>query len=152
LFLLLGHLAKADGRISETEVKLTEGLMDQMGLTQEHRLEAIRLFKRGAEADFDPDTDLQDFRRRCARSPNLIRMLLVYLVNLAMADGTLDDVEADILRRIAQNLGFSGFAFEQLLRMIQAQNAFARGAGAGGSSRSAGAAPRTSDLELAYQA
>ena len=45
VFLLLGHLAKADGRVSETEIQLTESLMTKMGLTPEHRREAIRLFK-----------------------------------------------------------------------------------------------------------
>jgi DnaJ like chaperone protein len=150
LFLLAGHLAKADGRISETEINLTEGLMDQMGLTAEHRREAIRLFKSGAESDFNPDSALQEFRRLSARSPNLLRMLLVYLINLAMADGTVDEVEAQVLRRVAEQLGFSGFAFEQLLRMIQAQNAFA--GSSGGSYRSTQASPRADELALAYQA
>lgn len=150
LFLLLGHLAKADGRISETEIKLTEGLMDHMGLTADHRREAIRLFKSGAEPDFNPDVTLQEFRRLSSRSPNLVRMLLVYLINLAMADGALDDVEANVLRRVAEQLGFSGFAFEQLLRMIQAQNAFA--GASGGSYSHAQAAPRADELALAYQA
>ncbi len=63
-------------------------------------------------------------------------MLLIYLVNIALADGELDKQEADVLRRIAQGLGISASMFEQLLRMIQAQNSFGgqqyQGAGAGG--------------------
>src|SRR6218665_701799 len=55
VFLLLGHLAKADGRVSETEIQLTESLMGKMGLTPEHRREAIRLFKLGAADDFNFD-------------------------------------------------------------------------------------------------
>lgn len=153
LFLLLGYMAKADGRISETEVKLTEAFMDKMGLTAEHKREAIRLFKLGADPLFDPDTVLQNFRRDCARSPNLMQMLLVHLVNLAMADGVLDEIEASILRRVATSLGFSSFAFEQILRMIQAQNAFAGGGSySSSSSGSAGYQPRANEIELAYQA
>jgi DnaJ like chaperone protein len=148
LFLLLGHLAKSDGRISEIEIKLTEALMDKMGLTAEHRQDAIRLFKAGSDASFNPDATLAEFRRDCFRSPNLRQMLLVYLINLAMADGHLDDSETNILRRVAEDLGFSGFAFEQLLRMIYAQNAFAGGAGGQGRQ----APPRADELELAYQA
>src|ERR1041384_7071984 len=41
VFNLLGHIAKADGHISEMEVKLTEAYMDKMGLTPEHKREAI---------------------------------------------------------------------------------------------------------------
>lgn len=153
LFLLLGYVAKADGRISQNEIQLTEAFMDKMGLTPEHKREAIRLFKLGAEPVFDPDSVLQNFRRDCARSPNLTQMLLVYLINLAMADGVLDETEANVLRQIAQSLGFSSFAFEQILRMIQAQNAFAGSGGyGGGSSGGAGYQPRANEVELAYQA
>lgn len=148
LFLLLGHLAKADGRVSEREIQLTEALMDRMGLTAEHKREAIRLFKLGAEPIFDPQKASEEFRRHCARSTNLTHMLLVYLVNLAMADGVLDDKEAQILRQVAASLGYSAFAFEQILRMIQAQNAFTGGDDFGGARHK----PRSNDLELAYQA
>ncbi len=145
LFLLSGHIAKADGRISEHEIQLTESFMDRQGLTPDHRREAIRLFKLGAEPAFDPGPVLQDFRAHAARSPDLTRMLMVYLINLAMADGSLDDTEARILRRVAEALGFPGFVFEQLLRMIQAQNAF------GGQEQAAPRA-RPDQLALAYQA
>lgn len=148
LFLLLGYLAKADGRISETEVKLTETFMDKMGLTVEHKREAIRLFKLGADSAFDPEIALQNFRRDCFRSPSLTQMLLVHMVNLALADGVLDDTEATILRYVAERLGFSRFAFEQILRMIQAQNTFAGGESFESGRPRAGA----NQIELAYQA
>ena len=153
LFLLLGYVAKADGRVSENEVQLTEAFMDKMGLTPEHKREAIRLFKLGTDPVFNPDNVLQEFRRDCSRSPALVQMLLVHLVNLAMADGSLHETEAQILRRVAEGLGFSSFAFEQILRMIQAQNTFgAGGSYSGGSSSSAGYQPRANEIELAYQA
>lgn len=158
VFLCMGHLAKADGRISESEISLTEQLMTRMGLTTEHRREAIRLFKLGAEGDFSLETTLSQFRIYATRSPNLTQMLLVYLINLALADGQLDEPEARILRQVAEGLGFSSLAFEQLLRMINAQNAFGgsyqSSAGSGGYSGSQGygSAARANELELAYQA
>lgn len=143
VFLLLGHLAKSDGRVSETEVQLTEGLMANMGLTPEHRREAIRLFKLGAAPGFDAYATLAEFKRVCQGSPNLTQMLLVYLINLALADGVMDAQEAQVLRQVADGLGFSRLAFEQLLRMINAQNAF----GAEQQQRS-----HENDLDLAYEA
>lgn len=149
LFLLMGHLAKADGRISEREVRLTEALMDKMGLTADHKREAIRLFKMGAEPGFTPDAALAEFRRDCAHSPSLTQMLLVYLINLAVVDGALDEAEAVVLRSVAERLGFSRFAFEHILRMIQAQNTFAGDTGgSAGSARQS----RPNELALAYQA
>lgn len=150
VFLLLGHLAKADGRVSETEIQLTETLMAKMGLTPDHRREAIRLFKQGAAEDFTIDGVLSEFNRHCGGSPNLINMLLVNLVNLAMADGVLDEQEAQVLRQVAERLGFSRFAFEQLLRMLNAQNAFRQGQGHYQSGQQQ--APRADALALAYEA
>jgi DnaJ like chaperone protein len=141
VFNLLGHIAKSDGHVSEMEVKLTEAFMEKMGLTPEHRREAIRLFKEGAAPEFDLQSCLYTFRDLGRHSPNLSQMLLVYLVNLAMIDGELDDAEHRILQQVADTLGFSRTAFEQLLRMIGAQNNFTRDH-----------QPSPNDLSLAYQA
>ena len=151
VFVLLGHLAKSDGRVSETEIQLTESLMVKMGLTADHRREAINLFKQGAADNFDFDATMITFKQHCGASPNLINMLLVNLVNLAMSDGVLDEQEAQVLRRVAEQLGFSRFAFEQLLRMLNAQNAFKReqGESTQGGYRSP---PRADELTLAYEA
>jgi len=146
LFTLLGYLAKADGRVSEHEVRQTETYMSQMGLTAEHRREAINLFKQGSGADFDPEAQIARFRKTCGRRPNLVRMLLVYLVNIALADGKLDDAEAQALRRVAAALGISAAMFEQLLQMIRAQNSFGgEGSGQAGPSRA-------DALQRAYEA
>lgn len=127
VFTLLGHLAKADGRVSEAEVKQTEHYMSQMGLNAEHRREAIRLFKEGSEPDCDIQGQLQEFRRVCGRHQNLVQLLMVYLVNVALADGRFDESEERVLRQVAETLGISRLAFEQLLRMIRAQDAFGAG-------------------------
>lgn len=135
-FTLLGYIAKADGRVSEVEIAQTEQLMTQMGLNAEQRREAIALFKKGSAGDFDPQETLAAFRAQCGRRHNLVQMLLSYLVNLALADGTFDASEERVLREVAAGLGISGFAFEQLLKMIKAQHSFAGGGyqsgGAGG--------------------
>jgi len=141
VFNLLGHIAKADGHISEMEVKLTEAYMDKMGLTPEHKREAIRLFKEGASADFNLQDALNAYRTLGSRSPNLSQMLLVYLINLAMVDGGLDAKETEVLQQVAAGIGFSRVAFEQLLRMVGAQNSFGSGHQAS-----------KNDLALAYEA
>lgn len=141
VFTLLGHMAKADGRISEAEIAQTEQVMAQMGLTAGHRREAIRLFKQGAEPGFDPAHAVREFLAVCGRHPNLVRLLLMYLVNLAAADGRLERAEEEVLRQVALGLGMSAAAFDQLIRMIRAQGAFRGGAAAGGGS-----------LDAAYEA
>ena len=141
VFMMLGYVAKADGHISENEIKLTETYMEKMGLTAEHKREAIRLFKLGTEPDFNSQAQLKAFMGVAHHSPNLRQMLLVYLVNVAMADGSLGSDEARILREVASTLGFSRIAFEQLLQMIGAQNSFAGNHQSG-----------ANDVAIAYQA
>lgn len=126
-YTLLGYLAKADGRVSEAEVAQTEALMTQMGLSAEQRREAIGFFKQGTAADYDPRATLEAFRAICGRNRNMVQMLLTYLVNLALVDGHFDAAEERVLREVAAGLGIGSFAFEQLLRMIKAQNAFSGG-------------------------
>ncbi|WP_368045331.1 co-chaperone DjlA [Gilvimarinus gilvus] len=145
-FTLLGYLAKADGRVSEAEVAGTEQLMGQMRLSQEQRAEAIALFKQGSAKGFEPTKVLRDFRARCGRNKNLVQMLLTYLVNLALADGQFDAAEERVLREVAAGLGVNGFAFEQLMRMIKAQNSFSS---SGGYRQSGGATQQSSADELA---
>jgi DnaJ like chaperone protein len=143
LFLTLGQLAKADGRISEEEIRQTEHFMAQMELNADHRREAIELFKTGAEPGFALATPLREFMEQCSAYPNLKHILLVYLVGVALADGVLHEAEEQLLRQVAQRLNFSAAAFEQLMAMIKAQDSFAHGQAHSGS---------TLDVQLAYQA
>jgi DnaJ like chaperone protein len=117
-FSLMGHLAKADGRVSEEEVAQSENLFSRLGLTPEHRQQAIELFKQGTQADFNIEATLSAFIQGGGRSHNLPMMLLEFLIVIAMADGDIHPAERDVLMRTAQALGFSQRQFAQLLDMI----------------------------------
>ena len=146
VFSLMGYLAKADGRVSEEEVAHTEAFMDQLGLIPERRRDAIALFQAGAAADYSPNSTLHEFQAVCGAHRNLRQMVMVYLVGVALADGNLDPAELERLRDISAQLGYSAAAFEQLMRMIQAQDHFSHQQYTGGQGSSA------SDLSAAYEA
>lgn len=124
VFPLMGHLAKADGRVSEQEVQAAEVLMARMQLTDEMRKEAIGLFKQGAAGDYDVGVTMREFMTVCDPYADIKQLVLVYLITMAMSDGAIDTAEAGILREVAGHLGYSEQAFEQLLRMAQAQEHF----------------------------
>ena len=147
VFSLLGHVAKADGRVSSDEIAQAEALMDKMGLDSVTRKQAIELFKRGAKPEFSIDETMQDFMRICGRYNNLKQQLLNYLIALAMADGELDQLEQDVLAKVARHLGFSAALFKQFIDMIKAQSQF-RGSHAG----SGGGRPFKDQLADAYRA
>jgi len=123
-FLLLGHVAKADGRISEAEIAHAEDLMRQLGVQGPQREAAIALFKRGADPDFALEETVSVFHEACAGHRQVPHTLLVFLVSLALADGVIDSAERELLKKISSLLGYSSVAFEQLLRMVEAQSHF----------------------------
>src|SRR5690606_28062749 len=124
IFPLLGRMAKADGRVSEEEIQAAEIMMDRMQLAADMRDEAKRLFKKGAQPDFDLSASMGEFIAVTSAYPHLKQLLLVYLITMAMSDHELHENEIAILREVAFLLGYSEAAFDHLLRMVQAQNRF----------------------------
>lgn len=150
VFQLMGRLSKADGRISESEVAHTESFMSQLGMSTERRREAIALFKQGADPHFDVDRAVHRFTSAVGSSPHLRQLLLVYILDVALADGAFNGAEEQLLRRIALMLGFTDAAFEQLVYMKRGQDHFGSRDRSRDQSRSRGTAE--SGLSAAYQA
>ena len=150
-FLLLGHVAKADGRVSEQEINHTEAIMRQLGIRGAQRDEAIALFKRGAEQGFDMAPVIAAFNQLCAGHRQVKHALLTFLLGMAAADGHLHPAELELLRRVAGLLGYSAQAFERLVRMVEAQSRF-HDYGRGGHGRGSTAASSQSQLADAYRA
>ncbi len=142
-FSVMGHLVKADGRVSPQEIALAEAVIAQMDLDGERRRAAIRLFEQGKRGDFPLDEVLDQFRRECHRRTSLIQMFLEIQIQAAYADGDLDAAEEAMLLRICRHLGVPEFLFRQLQRMIQAERGF-------GSARGGGVKAREPSLNDAY--
>ena len=123
-FSVMGHLAKADGKVTSDEIAVASHVMGQMQLNEEQRKVAINLFNEGKQPDFPLDATLEQFRRECHRRHNLIHMFIEILISTAIADGKIDDAEHKLLVHISSIMGVSAGAFEQLLRMVGAQQAY----------------------------
>ena len=151
LFLLMGRLAKADSRVSQSEISHVEQFMVQMGMTEEHRKEAITNFQEGVNAEFHMDDTISHFLDVCGRSLQMKHLLLVYMAGVALADGEIHSAEKELLGMVAGRLGYSEQAFNQLMAMIQGQNRFA---GDAGYRQQQGAGPQGAaySLDDAYQA
>ena len=127
MFISMGKLAKADGRVSPEEIAHAEGMMKQLGMTPEHRTRAIELFKQGASPDFAIEPIYARFMSVCGHTRHLKQILLVYLVTMAVADGHLHSAEEALLADIAGQLGFTPADFKQLVDMVLNQSHFAGG-------------------------
>ena len=127
VFILMGKLAKADGVITKDEIDHVELFIKKMGMTAEHREQAIAQFKRGSAVGFEITETLNTFMSACGQTLNLKQVLLVYLIVMALADGKLDKAEVVLLEQIASQLGYSKAEFQQLLEMVLNQSHFAAG-------------------------
>lgn len=127
LFSVMGHVAKADGRVSPDEIAMARSIMQQMALGPEQTRVAIELFNQGKQDDFDLDAVVSQFRTESHRRTTLQQMFLEILLHAAYADGVMHPDEQRVLRRVSDRLGFSINQFQQLEAMVRAQRSFHTG-------------------------
>ena len=127
VFILQGKLAKADGHISKQEIAHVEQFFQKLGMSAEHKQNAITLFKQGSEPNFDIDPTLREFMAVCGNTHHLRQMLLVYLIVMALSDGNIVSSEERLLIGIAHHLGYDEAAFRHMLDMVLNQSHFAGG-------------------------
>jgi DnaJ like chaperone protein len=123
-FSVMGHIAKADGRVSPEEISLATRIMDQMSISGDMRATAINLFDQGKKPDFPLHEVLSQFYHECHRRTDLIRMFLEIQIQEALADGTIDGKEERLLQHICVQLRVSHFDYERLKIRVQAQQRF----------------------------
>lgn len=140
-FAVMGYVAKADGRVSESEIARARQVMGQMQLDEAQRDAAIKLFNAGKAPDFDLAGTIAQFRTECHRRVNLVRFFLEIQIMTALADGELHAGERAALLDIADRLGISRRYFEQLLNVAAGFDP-----GAGGSAKT----PSRRTLDEAY--
>jgi DnaJ like chaperone protein len=117
-FSVMGHISKADGRVSAEEIKLAEQVMKQMRLSKEQRISAIGYFNQGKQENFNLDEILQNFRQECNRKTALIQMFVEIQLQAAYADGSKNIREEQILQHICGFLGYPKVLLAQLESML----------------------------------
>jgi DnaJ like chaperone protein len=148
-FRVMGHLAKADGRVSEREISAARAVMEELRLNAAQVREAITLFSAGKQPQFDSEAELAGLRAACRGRPDLARVFLEIQVRAALAGNNLEGPVRPLLNRIAAALGVSALEFLQIETVLRIQ----RGAfGATGAARDTAAAEsRDRRLEQAYR-
>lgn len=131
LFGSLGHLSKADGRVTETEIRMVESLMQQMRIGGEDRQRAIRLFNQGKQAGFDLETALHPFVQHSVVRQDLRQMFMQIMVEAAFSSGTITKAEHAVLLRVAGALRIPEQLFSAMLQARGASGRYQAGPGAG---------------------
>lgn len=115
-FSIMGHIAKADGKVTPDEIASARHIMNQMQLSSDQMAAAKNLFSEGKKADFPLDQILSQFKRECHRRRNLMQVFLEIQIAMAMADGQLHSKEKTLIYHIGQQLGFTHADIDQLFR------------------------------------
>jgi DnaJ like chaperone protein len=144
-FSVMGHIAKADGRVSANEIRVASSVMEQMRLSTSLKRLAQHLFTEGKAQAFPLDDVIDQFRRECRNNRNLHRMFMEIQLHAAYADGSVDANEQRILSYVARRLGLSEPQLRQMDAMVRAGLNYWRHQGA-----SAGTGSSSPSLEDAY--
>ena len=126
-FVVMGHVCKADGRVTQAEIKVAEQFMARMDLNATQRQEAMIYFRAGRDGEADLEQTLREFKRYCRGHLQLVRLFLEMQIQAALADGDFGEAERSVLRRIAIGLGLSAADYARLETMMGAQAANQKG-------------------------
>jgi len=122
-FQAMGHLAKADGHVSEEEIRAARAMMTELKLgTREVQL-AIELFTQGKARDFPLLAILRELHAACHDRPDVRRMFVQIQLQAALWGGSLNPAGREVLKRMAVALDVSGFELVQMEALLRMQNA-----------------------------
>lgn len=134
-FALMGYVARGAGRINEEQINKASQIMNLMNLDDISRNMAIESFNRGKDSSFDVDSELMSLKGLIRDNPTVISYLLEIQVQIALADGSLEELEHHRLIEIATKLGIAREAMERLIRMRVVEMEFNRRFSNGGFSQ-----------------
>ncbi|GGF68623.1 co-chaperone DjlA [Alteromonas lipolytica] len=149
LFAALGHLAKSDGKVTESEIKVATNLMDEMQLQGQARQEAQQAFREGKARDFPIADILKQLHESCHGRRDILQVFLEILIQAAFADGRLASEEYRVLEKVAKALGFVRRDLDYLIALFEAEVRF-RGQQRRGNYQQQGGQSQGPSLEDAY--
>jgi DnaJ like chaperone protein len=153
-FEVMGHVAKADGRVSEAEIAAARKVMAELRLDGAQIHAAIGHFTRGKNPNFDLEDTMQELRDACAGRPDLVRVFLEIQVRAALEGVDMQGPARTTIQKVAELLNVSRLELahmEAVLRIRREQFRQQRTGEAGGQGQ--GQAPPRSGMriEAAYQ-
>jgi DnaJ like chaperone protein len=129
LFSVMGHVAKADGKVSDVEIRMASALMDKMNLEGDTRKEAQQAFRDGKAEDFALKETVQEFKESCHGRRDILQVYLEILIQAAYVDVKLYKAEQAILETVSQYLGFSQHDLLYLMSAFEAEMRFRQNGG-----------------------
>jgi DnaJ like chaperone protein len=103
-FTVMGCVAKADGRVSDSEIQAARGVMQHLRLKPDQVHAAIRFFREGKQPDFQLEHTVQELRRVCGGRHDLLCYFIEIQMSAALQGSNLQGPARAILQRTAQSV------------------------------------------------
>jgi DnaJ like chaperone protein len=129
-FAVMGHLCKADGRVSESEIAFARSVMDRMELNPAMRRAAMLHFDKGKSPDYPLGDSLGELRRAGIGRGPLLKIFLEIELSAAYADGEPSPGQRAVLETVRRTLQVPSASFGALERLVQIQQRVREAAGA----------------------
>lgn len=151
-FQVMGHLAKADGRVSEQEIRAARGMMEELQLGEAETQTAMDLYREGKSSAFPIRETLVELARLCADRKDLCRMFVLIQLQTALAGDGLNAAGRRVMATIASTLRVPAFEVIQMEALLRMRRAASRQTSAGDPLAAAyevlGVTPTASDREI----
>jgi len=153
-FEVMGHVAKADGRVSEEEIAAARKVMAELRLDGAQIHAAIHHFSRGKSAEFDLESTMQQFVTTCAHRPDLMRVFLEVQVRACLEGVDMQGAGGIAVQKVADLLDVSRIELAHIVQVLRLRREQFKANGGAGPRGGAGgqASPRSGmQMSAAYQ-
>jgi len=113
-FRLMGHVAKADGRVTEREIQAARGVMRSLRLNDAQVRLAIEQFSKGKQSEFDLNAEMARLRAACRSHPEILHVFVEIQVRFAVYGSEMTPATR---ARVTQAAGLLGIAPPLLARL-----------------------------------
>jgi len=115
----MGHVAKSDGVVSESEIAAARAVMSDLRLTPAQVRTAIDYFTAGKQPEFNLNAELGALAGACRGRPALLRTFLEIQVRAALAGNNMEGPVRQLLGYIAKRLGVSMMELAQIEAVLR---------------------------------
>lgn len=123
-FSVMGHVAKASGKVTREHIQTATEFMATMRLSESQVAEAKEAFREGKLLGFPLKGKIKLFKKYFGDRRDLMQFFIEIQIQTAYCDSVLEQAEYDLLLSISRQLGFSKKELTQLIAMWEAELRF----------------------------
>ena len=147
LFHAMGHIAKADGRVTEDEIRAARGLMHRLGLGPMEARKAMGWFEAGKNPAWPMRIKIRELSEDGARKTENRALFVRLLMEIALCNATIHHRERVLLWVACTEFDIGRVELAQLEAMLRAQRGFQRSAAGDADAKRVRAAYETLGVE-----